>query len=230
MQKESTTPSTPNDPLSTQKCRKLDAASDLWQMSASHIDSFNYFLDEGLEAICRHLAPVEIFSKQVKATVRGAADKPIPFDNIKVWFEDISVGFPTKGLQAARKDLKVYPFESRLTGDSYEAPLLATIARIVDGGPVEKRKINLGSIPLMVKSKNCHLAGLTPAQLVDKNEDCTEVGGYFILNGLDKLLRMIVVPRRNYPFAISRPTFHQRKKNFTQFAVSMKSVREDLFS
>ena len=124
----------------------------------------------------------------------------------------------------------MYPFETRLTGDSYEAPLLATIARIVDGGQVEKRKINLGSIPIMIKSKNCHLSKLSNKELVTKNEDCTEVGGYFIMNGLDKLLRMIVIPRKNYPFAIQRPTFHQRKKNFTNFAVSMKCVREDLFS
>lgn len=82
----------------------------------------------------------------------------------------------------------------------------------------------------MVQSKNCHLAQLTPAQLVAANEDCTEVGGYFILNGLEKLLRMLQVPKKNFPFGIVRSTFRMRNKTFTSFAVSMKCVREDLFA
>jgi DNA-directed RNA polymerase I subunit RPA2 len=95
---------------------------------------------------------------------------------------------------------------------------------------VEKKKIGLGDIPIMVQSKHCHLSNLTPTELIAKNEDCTEVGGYFILNGLEKMLRLIVVPKKNYPFAVVRGTFHMRKKNFTNYAVSMKCVREDLFA
>lgn len=82
----------------------------------------------------------------------------------------------------------------------------------------------------MVQSKNCHLSTLDPTSLVAANEDCTEVGGYFILNGLEKLLRMLQVPKKNYPFGITRQTFHMRNKNFTNYAVSMKCVREDLFA
>lgn len=83
---------------------------------------------------------------------------------------------------------------------------------------------------MMVQSKHCHLSSLEPTNLVAMNEDCTEVGGYFILNGLEKLLRMLQVPKKNYPFGITRQTFHMRNKNFTNNAVSMKCVREDLFA
>ena len=82
----------------------------------------------------------------------------------------------------------------------------------------------------MVQSKNCHLSYFNPNQLVAANEDCTEVGGYFILNGLEKLLRILQVPKKNYPFGIVRNTFRMRNKTFTSFAVSMKCVREDLFA
>jgi DNA-directed RNA polymerase I subunit RPA2 len=95
---------------------------------------------------------------------------------------------------------------------------------------MEKKRISLGEIPIMVQSKHCHLANLDSTALVAMNEDCTEVGGYFILNGLEKLLRMLQIPKKNYPFGITRQTFHMRNKNFTNFAVSMKCVREDLFS
>jgi DNA-directed RNA polymerase I subunit RPA2 len=218
------------DNIELQKCKKLDIANALHIASDAHLNSFNYFLKHGLQAICENMNPMEIFSQQIKDNIRGAENKPIPFDNMKLWFEDIVVGLPTKSLEATRSELKIFPFESRLTAETYEAPLLGTIARIVDGGQVEKRKINLGTIPVMVKSNACNLGGMTPKELVLNNEDCTEQGGYFIVNGLDKLLRMIVVPRRNYPFAIKRPTYQARKKNFTSNAVSMKCIREDLFS
>jgi DNA-directed RNA polymerase I subunit RPA2 len=104
------------------------------------------------------------------------------------------------------------------------------IQQVVDNGVVEKKKISLGDIPIMVQSKHCHLANLTPTQVVAANEDCTEVGGYFILNGLEKLLRQLQVPKKNYAFGITRGTFHMRKKNFTNYAVSMKCVREDLYA
>jgi len=53
---------------------------------------------------------------------------------MKLWFEDLVVGLPTKSLEATRSELKIFPFESRLTAETYEAPLLATLARVVDDG------------------------------------------------------------------------------------------------
>ena len=39
------------------------------------------------------------------------------------------------------------------------------------------------------------------------NEDEIEVGGYFVVNGLEKILRNIIVPRKNYPMCVVRGTF-----------------------
>jgi DNA-directed RNA polymerase I subunit RPA2 len=72
------------------------------------------------------------------------------------------------------------------------------LAWTVDGqlfGPVEKA---IGEIPIMVKSDACNLSGLGPAQLVAHGEEAEEMGGYFIVNGNEKVLRMLVMPRRNY--------------------------------
>ena len=38
------------------------------------------------------------------------------------------------------------------------------------------------------------MAKLSPEDLVKHHEDCNEFGGYFILNGLEKLIRMLVIP------------------------------------
>lgn len=51
---------------------------------------------------------------------------------------------------------------------------------------------------LQVRSCRCNLEHNTQAQQVRRKEDATEMGGYFIVNGNEKLLRLLVVPRRHY--------------------------------
>lgn len=82
----------------------------------------------------------------------------------------------------------------------------------------------------MVGSQQCHLKGLSPQELVEKHEDCTEFGGYFIINGLEKLIRMIILQKKNYPIAFIRNSYMNRGPNFTGYAVQMKCVRTDLYS
>ncbi len=50
---------------------------------------------------------------------------------------------------------------------------------------------------IFLQSNKCWLAGKTPQGLIKAREDATEPGGYFICNGNEKLVRMLVVPRRN---------------------------------
>lgn len=58
----------------------------------------------------------------------------------------------------------------------------------------------------MVLSKNCILTK-EKNKLHKYNEDQIEVGGYFVVNGLEKILRNIIVPRKNYPMCVVRGTF-----------------------
>jgi DNA-directed RNA polymerase I subunit RPA2 len=39
---------------------------------------------------------------------------------------------------------------------------------------------------------------MSPAELVKAREEGTELGGYFIINGLEKLIRLICMPKRNF--------------------------------
>jgi DNA-directed RNA polymerase I subunit RPA2 len=54
-----------------------------------------------------------------------------------------------------------------------------------------------------------------------------QVGGYFILNGIERLIRMIILPRRNIPTAIVRPSFVSRGPEYTSYATIMRCVRDD---
>ena len=101
--------------------------------------------------------------------------------------------------------------------------------RIDDENP-EKINICIGEIPIMVGSKNCSLSGLSETELVRKKEDMYEWGGYFIINGNERIIRMLIMNKRNYPVAFDRGSFVNRGRFFTPHAVQMRCVRDDLFA
>lgn len=46
------------------------------------------------------------------------------------------------------------------------------------------------------------------------------MGGYFIINGIEKVIRMLIMPRRNYPIAMARPKWKSRGQGYTQYGTS----------
>ena len=79
----------------------------------------------------------------------------------------------------------------------------------------------------MVGSEKCHLFGATPEQLITFKEDMNEVGGYFIVNGIEKAVRMLVAQRRNYPMGMTRSAYGRSGPNFSEHAVNIRCVRPD---
>ena len=49
----------------------------------------------------------------------------------------------------------------------------------------------------LLQSNRCHIKDMTPEQLISQGEEPNEMGGYFICNGLEKLIRLLIVPRSN---------------------------------
>ena len=68
---------------------------------------------------------------------------------------------------------------------------------------------------------------MSPAQLVAAGEESEELEGYFIVNGNEKLVRMLIVPRRNFPMAIERPSMQNRGKSYSKYGIQIRSVRAD---
>jgi len=101
----------------------------------------------------------------------------------------------------------MYPAECRLRGTNYSAQLIATVCRKIDDEVEEKITIPLGEIPVMIRSNFCNLSGMSEDDLVRKREDMHEFGGYFVVNGNEKIVRMLIVSKRNYPVCFSRSNF-----------------------
>ncbi len=91
-----------------------------------------------------------------------------------------------------------------------------------------------------LQSAMCNLNGLSPAELISRGEEAEvslfhpvgqfgfevswgtdrrpccfalqEFGGYFIVNGLEKIFRMLILPRRNYVSCWTRDNYHIHRK------------------
>ncbi|EGG16401.1 RNA polymerase I [Cavenderia fasciculata] len=79
----------------------------------------------------------------------------------------------------------------------------------------------------MVRSRLCHLEGLTPDELVSNHEEAMEMGGYFVVNGNEKLIRMLVANKGNHPVALQRKGWTSRGPGYTKYGITIRSVLPD---
>jgi len=139
------------------------------------IESFNKFVDKELQAIIDE-------NKIIEPTIIPAnvEDFKIQLDRIWVTKPEIT--------EADGSTRAIYPMEARLRKLSYAAPIYLEVSAHINGVQRESFKTQIGSIPIMLKSKNCHLSAFTRDELISKGEDPDDPGGYFIINGTEKAI------------------------------------------
>ena len=83
----------------------------------------------------------------------------------------------------------------------------------------------LGRVPTMVMSERCVLPTMKKfgLKLESIGEDAHELGGQFIVNGSEKLLRILTTQRTNLPICLERDHFTKHGKNFSNKAVTIVS-------
>ncbi|OAG03551.1 beta and beta-prime subunits of DNA dependent RNA-polymerase [Paraphaeosphaeria sporulosa] len=140
-------------------------------------------------------------------------------------FLDKSVLPPTNKVSISNRN--ILPAECRERHVSYRGKLRARVHYRINNGDWLETVRELGQVPIMLKSNRCHLENMTPAQLYKAKEETEEFGGYFIVNGIEKIIRMLIVPRRNYPMAIQRPSYTNRGPGYSTLGVEIRSVRPD---
>lgn len=105
--------------------------------------------------------------------------------------------------------------------------MTARVTIKVNDEPFHTEHRDLGLMPIMLRSSRCHLRGLSPKDLVRRGEEAEEMGGYFIINGNERLIRFLIVPRRNHCIALNRGSFQKRGEGYTNHGVEIRSVRPD---
>lgn len=116
---------------------------------------------------------------------------------------------------------QIYPTECRERGVTYRGKMMVRVAYRINNGDWIGGWREGGGVPVMVKSNKCNLHQMSPAQLVRNGEDPTDFGGYFIVNGIERLIRLLIVPRRNYAMSIVRGGFAKRGGGYTEVGLQM---------
>lgn len=142
---------------------------------SSNINSYNNFIDNMLQVIIDE-------NKYIEPTII-----PQNIDDFKIRLDKIWMTKPEiTEADGSRREL--YPMEARIRGLSYSAPLFLSISAHINGIQRESFVTQIGNMPVMLKSKYCHLAKLGREDLIKHGEDPDDPGGYFIINGTEKVL------------------------------------------
>jgi len=141
-------------------------------VAKQHLNSFDEFLKKGLQDIIDEINHIDIENAEYPYKIQLGR---IQFKQPRMMELDGSVTHIT-------------PVEARLRNVSYVAPLMLEANVIEDGKTLESRFIHIGDIPVMVKSESCILRSFTQQKLIDYAEDPEDPGGYFIINGSERVI------------------------------------------
>lgn len=122
---------------------------------------------------------------------------------------------------------KMFPTECRQRQATYKGMIVARLEWTVNGQPMPGIDREMGEIPIMLKSDACNLNGLSADDLVGRGEHESEWGGYFVVKGHEKLIRMLLMTRKNYPITVKRSTWKDRGTGFSDIGILIRTVKTD---
>lgn len=128
------------------------------------IESFNHFIDHMIQDIVDDIGSIQIQNTQMK-----------------IDFGKISLSKPTI-CEADGETHKLMPDEAKLRNMNYSSSLYIDIHLYSNDKYQFFEKCFLGKIPIMVKSKYCNI------QNSNMKECVTDHGGYFVINGSEKVI------------------------------------------
>src|SRR3989344_8369721 len=112
----------------------------------------------------------------------------LPTEDFEIKLGNIKVGKPNI-VESDGSSRLVFPSESRLRNLTYSAPIWVEMT-INYAGQVETEEVQLGRIPIMVKSAACNLYGMSDTELIKNYIDPKDPGGYFLINGNERVMVM----------------------------------------
>ena len=144
-----------------------------------HLDSYNEFIDKGLQEVINEVGEVNI----------EVPEAPYKIKLGQIWVIDpqskISGPYITE-VDGTKHE--IYPMEARLRNLTYAAPVALEMTPVIDGREQDTELVYVGNIPVMLKSKLCFLSQLSREELVACGEDPDDPGGYFVVNGSERVI------------------------------------------
>src|SRR3989344_3228081 len=146
----------------------------------SNIRSFNDFVERRMQIIVNEL------------------NETIPQEEVQVKFGKIRIGTPNI-TEADGSIANITPVEARLRKLTYSAPIYVEIT-VNFGDNSDSAEVEIGRIPIIVKSDTCNTHGMGRDELRDTFMDPLDPGGYFVVNGNERVIVMAEDLAPNQPF------------------------------
>ncbi len=141
-------------------------------IARQHLNSYDEFLERGLQSIIDEVGQIEIES----------AEYPYKIQLGKVKLQQ------PRMMELDGSITHIAPMEARLRNVTYASPIMLEASVVEDGKILESRYIHIGDMPVMVRSNACILHNLSEQKLVEHGEDPNDPGGYFIINGSERVI------------------------------------------
>ena len=150
----------------------------------SNITSFNNFLNKRMQEIVDEV------------------NEGINNEEFEIQLGKIEIGKPVV-IEADGSSSNITPAEARLRNLTYSAPITLEIS-VKKDNQTDSQIVEIGKIPVMVKSKICNTYGMTKEELIKNYNDPLDPGGYFIINGNERVLVMAEDLAENQVFIESK--------------------------
>ncbi|MBW2986746.1 DNA-directed RNA polymerase subunit B, partial [Candidatus Woesearchaeota archaeon] len=141
----------------------------------SDIESFNFFVEKELQKIIDE-------NRLVEPTIIPPNVESFRIKLDKIWIEKPEI------TEADGSKRPIFPVESRLRKISYAAPIFIEVSSHINNVQRETFVTQIGNLPIMLKSQYCHLSKMSKEDLIEHGEDPDDPGGYFIINGTERVL------------------------------------------
>jgi len=146
----------------------------------SNIISFNNFIEKRMQEIV----------EEISETINN--------EDFEITLGKIDVGTP-KVIEADGSSSQITPDEAKMRNLTYAAPVTLDIT-VKKDDQIDSETVEIGKIPVMVRSKACNTYGMSKEDLIKNYHDPLDPGGYFIIKGNERVMVMAEDLAENQPF------------------------------
>lgn len=204
----------------------IDSYFDEKGLVQQQLDSFNEFIEVSILRIVQETPPIEIESQALHlSNEQQIAPKT------SLQFGQIYVGKPA----VYEKDGTIeslMPNDARLRSMTYSSDVYMDLTKSVSNptsanAQTVTERVPIGKVPTMLKSHYCYLANCAPALLVRAQECPIDVGGYFVINGSEKVIIAQERMAYNTVFVFEQKLLKTDAEQKSVFSAEIRSVVEN---
>ena len=140
------------------------------------IDSYNDFITRRIPKVLSEIGVI-------KPDVPDLGD-------LKIKLGEFKIGEPSVK-EADGSTRPILPLEARIRNLTYAVPMYVEMTAVLNNVESEPQVVNFGDMPAMIKSKVCPLSNMGKEELIEIGEDSDDPGGYFIINGTERILVLV---------------------------------------